>query len=244
MAFNLNEFKSHIGKKGLAKSNLFFVVMSLPSGLVNSSGSAITERELRFYCRSASLPSPGISTTDVYHHGIGYTSKRATGYSNEPVNLTFMMDSGFSILKLFHAWQQKVVNFNNINTDRSVAGQAQYEVGWKDEYAAAHMSVRVFSTKNGTQTYEYNYYNVFPLTVGNVEVAWENDASVMTLPVSFSYEIFNTIALDMGSADFRAPSRSMDFQQPYSMLTSGADVTSVVDGLLSPNIEYISNIIA
>jgi hypothetical protein len=83
---------------------------------------------------------------------------------------------------------QRVVNYSTAGGNfSSVNDQLPYELGYKDEYSC-RMIITYYSTSESNRNfYEVVLDDVFPRTVGNIDLAWDNNNSFATLPVSFSY---------------------------------------------------------
>jgi hypothetical protein len=62
--FNIQEFSSSISKHGVAKDNLFMVSITPPPALRNKGEEDSIVDDLRFFCRSVTLPEFDIQTTD------------------------------------------------------------------------------------------------------------------------------------------------------------------------------------
>lgn len=191
MTFNISQFSGQIAKHGVAKSNLFVATISLPSKLQAGLESTLGTRDLRFLCRTASVPGINIATQDYVHNHIGTSEQRALGIdSYDPATLVFMMDSNFRVLQFFHQWTQGVVNFDTQSGESSVFPNTEryaHQVAYKEDYVGS-IEIKMFSENNSTKSYTYQLRNAYPTSIGNIDVAWENSAEVMTLPVTFSFD--------------------------------------------------------
>lgn len=197
MTFKISEFSARLNKNnGLAKTNLFVVRITPPSGLIL--GQMPTE-DMVFFCRSVDIPGININTTDIFNQGHGQLERRASGVTFDPLNAIFMVDGNFGIKRFFHRWAQLVVNYNVDNHFALDQGKLPYEVGYKDEYTGT-IDITIFSPNNDT-SYSYNFRNVYPTSVGNVTAAWENNDEIMTLPITFQYDNYHTTGTMPGVTD-------------------------------------------
>jgi len=197
MAFNVNEFNSKINELGLAQSNLFVAKITVPDGDVTGQ---MATSDLQFLCRTADIPDFTVATTPFRPRGIGPAEQRPTTFDYGPLNLVFMVDSNFDVLKFYHRWMQKVVNYDVTSGGESVAsnGTRPYEFGYKDEYAAV-IDIKIYSNTLEDKFYEYRFDNAFPTTVGQITTAWENQAEVLLLPVTFAYDEMTVTGSEAGS---------------------------------------------
>lgn len=56
MSFKISKFSSKIKKYGLAKSNLFIVEIGIPTSIKNELRDIPVVTDIRFFCRSVTLP--------------------------------------------------------------------------------------------------------------------------------------------------------------------------------------------
>lgn len=198
MSFNIAEFQSQLAKRGLAKSNLFFMRITLPNSIKFIENN-ITTRELTFLCKSVSLPEMSIDSIEVKPFGFGVHEKRPTDIKFGNLPTVFMVDSDFGTMKFFHRWMQSIVNYNSYDgpTQQDPQGKLPYEIEYKENYAGT-IEVLLFSGNDASKVYYYTFGHAFPSLVANVDSSWENQAEVMTLPVTFEFDKFKVQALELG----------------------------------------------
>jgi hypothetical protein len=188
MTFNIKEFVGVVNKVGLAKNNLFSTLITPPTSI-----NLQIKRDLPFICRSASIPGMEISTIDIKPQGWGRTEKRASDFMKANLALTFMVDSNFAVKQFFHRWIQTVVNYNALGgpLSQDSSKKLPYEFDYKDNYSGV-VQVEVYSenkdTKGNVKVYKYQFDKAFPVSIGSVETAWENQAEIMLLTVAFAYD--------------------------------------------------------
>lgn len=187
MAFNVSEFSAQINKHGLAQSNLFILRITLPASL-RFLEEELGTNTLTFLCRSVDLPALGVETLDFRSRGFGPAEKRPIGMNFDPLQAIFMVDSNYGVLKFFHRWMQEIVNFDVEAgyTSSSPSALLPYEFGYKDDYECT-VEVIMYSGPSQDRFYTYKFGKAFPITIGNIQEAWENSAELTTLPITFSY---------------------------------------------------------
>ncbi len=198
MPFNIAEFSATVSRRGLSKNNLFLVTISLPNTLLQLEDN-VTTRDLTFLCKNANLPSFDIGTVDIFAQGFGRAEKRPVAFNSGPLATAFMVDSEFGTLKFFHSWVQSIVNYNTMNGyfQEDNLGKTPFEYAYKNDYAAT-ISVIVYSGNSEEDIYIYEFGNAFPINVGAIDMAWENGADIMTLPVAFEYDKFTVSGAKIG----------------------------------------------
>lgn len=226
MSFNINDFSAQINKHGLAQTNLFLVRITPPSGFTGISDDNTDEdnsvelnlaRELEFFCRSVTLPELDTQTVDYQKQAFGAITRRPQSIQFPILPTVFMVDSNFAILKFFHRWMQKIINYDTSSGPISaVDGALPFEMGYKRDYATT-IEIIVYSFQSESITYTYKMSGAYPIQVGNITEAWEAQGEIMTLPVGFTYD---------------------------ELQVSGAKSGSVVEGLSGSNglLSYLSSI--
>lgn len=179
MTFNINEFRSTVNRMGIAKTNLFEVSITAPPALKDS---GFQTDYLRYMCNSAELPALDVVTYDVKPYGIGSTEKKPSGIDFNTVNTIFYVDEHFRSMNFFHAWISKMVDFNTHH--------GSHQVYYKSGYATT-IDIQVYSANDTKYIRHYTLYNAYPINVGSVTTAWQNQNEVMTLPVGFTYDGIN-----------------------------------------------------
>lgn len=179
---NIADFKAKIESYGgPARGSLFMVdIMGVGSDL-------LPDEDVRLFCRSSTIPGIGVSTFENRPMGFGLAHHLPSGFTAEPLSCIFMLDSGHRVLNYFHSWMEKIVNFSTSKGNLSmVDGMHPYEIGFKDEYTAT-MRIRFFSPVAPDNVYEVVLSGVFPTSIGSVNLAYDENDTVSTLPVGFSY---------------------------------------------------------
>ena len=194
MAFNINTFSSKVKQYGLAKSNLFIVEVGIPASIrAELQNITVVKDDLRFFCRSVTLPEMDLITTDIQMQGFGAIARRPQGMNFPIIPAVFMVDSEFGVMKYFHRWMQAIINYDTSAGVRGVVNnQLPFEMGYKKEYETT-MKITVYSFGDGqgrkdNTVYIYNLTGVYPVNVGNIVEDWESHSDVMVLPVGFTYD--------------------------------------------------------
>ena len=201
MAFRINEFKTQMDWfGGPSRGSLFEVQITRPNNVKSRANS----RDLIFFCKNATIP--GITFNAATFEAVGQKAKMMPMTVNiEPVQAVFMLDSDHQVLSFFHSWAQNIVNFGTQGGAFSeVDGKLPYEVGYKDDYSC-RITIRQYSTNYDVsgQYYEVILDNAFPIQIGDVDLAWENNDSFSVIPVSFQYDRIQFTGERIGSPSAR-----------------------------------------
>ena len=168
----VKEFVSQVKSGGLARSNRYAVIMTVP--FVFSSD--ITKKALMF-CDQIQLPGSNFSTSQNRSFG----EFRETPYEKlyEHINMSFYVDKDMLIKDMFDKWQSSIYNpqtrvfnyYNNYVTDMTIEVQ--------DNKDAPH--------------YYVTLHECYPKSVGAVQLDYASK-DVMKLSVSIAYKWFETKA--------------------------------------------------
>lgn len=200
---SIDQLKSLISSKGgVAQSNQFMVQLpALPFA---------EARELNILCRTTTLPGRQILTNERL---IGPKGRKvAYSFSQEEVNMSFLVLNDYGVKKYFEHWQNQVFD------------QETYQVNYKNEYAKP---IKIMQLKKGFSldadvklgpfeididlfrqanvVYEVELYNAFPTTMNEIQLSNEQNG-LIELNVSFAFDNWksNVYHGPTGTADARA----------------------------------------
>ena len=198
MAFNISEFKSQLNAKGgPARTAHYLVRITQPSGLVGSS--TINVDDLTFFCDSAQLPGVSFGTDNIKHSGYGVQEARPYEVLFEPFSTTFIGDSQGRILQYFHDWVKYINNFP-IESSGGIGGTSNRRntFSYPVDY---YTRVQVLTYDNtGEQIKQYTLENAYPVTVGTVDVNWNNMDGLVSIPITFQYHSWTVDSFSVGNS--------------------------------------------
>jgi hypothetical protein len=235
VAFNISEFKSFLNASGgPARSAHFLVRITPPPGVRTNSG--ISSQDLTFFCDSAQLPGVSLGTDNVKHAGYGVQEARPYSVLFEPFSCTFIGDSQGQILQYFHNWMKFINNWPIENTGSVVTSKIRDTFSYPSDY---YTRVQVITYDNtGEEVKQYTLENAYPLTVGSVDVNWNNIDALVSIPMTFQYHSWNvnSFALDeIGQGPGSSVSAGLAPFVPYvfnltqlEQIVSSGDVSSSV----------------
>lgn len=220
MAFNINEFKSHVdGNGGFLKNNRFAVLVSKPN-ILPATFSDLSE--LRFYAESASVPGMALQSAELRREGIGNLEKASWGAAFTDLNISFRIDQKTKIWNFFQVWMNSIYNYN---MDASGGRQRTFfELGYKDDYATA-MSVFVYNEidrgKNPVITIDF--IDAYPIAISDMQMNW-GSADIMKLNVTFNFRSWNLR---------ESGKYPMNLENPDAQTLSNIDVRPKLQEILS-----------
>jgi hypothetical protein len=152
-------------------------------------------QNIRFFCISAALPGLTLGTRDIKQSGYGISEKRPVGASYQDFQLTFLCDGKAQMLQFFHQRLQNIHNTDgNMSSDQAYNGLRLYDFQYPEEYEAT-MKIYHYD-RAGTKIIEYTMVGVYPLSVSDVPISWENREDILKIQVNFSYNYWTSNLLD------------------------------------------------
>jgi len=193
---DIKRFTSSINNKGVLKNNRFEAQFGFLNDSYMSKSKALDGNLLTLRCDSATLPGVSFASADGPPRlGYGPAEKHPYNPMFEDLTLTFMVDAGSQIHKMFYDWVGSIVNFEGYGASvldkpstKSPSTKAQaYEVGYRDKYAAT-LTLRVFNTVDA-RVMIFEAYNTFPMALPQMSMNW-NEGDVLRLNIPFAYTDF------------------------------------------------------
>ena len=170
MAFTINDFKSRGLTLGGARPSLFQVSIIPNIGTIN----AAAIEKFQFTCRASEVPAATIDPVNVPY--FGRQIKLAGDRTFADWTVTVMNDEDYIVRNMFEDWSNKINQF--VENKKILAGNA-----YKDTDAfVTHFA------KDGDPIRQYKFVGIFPTSVSNMALDWDNTNSIQTFDVTFSYD--------------------------------------------------------
>ena len=178
-------FLSEIRQSGVARTNMFDVVITPPKiALSNSS----TAQKISLFAEGAALPGRTIQQQEFARYGYGPHEKFPYSAQFQDYTLQFIGDGRGEIYKFFYNWMNGIVrNDYRIETYGSQVdkgGKSAFEVEYRENYAV-DINLNVYNEQNET-IFTVSLTNAFPIQVPDVNLSW-GDSSMMQFSVTFAY---------------------------------------------------------
>lgn len=174
---------------GLASPAYFQVAFQdIPDGVLNTGGPGggvdqynMTARELSFRCQSVDMPGRVIGTASARRNGITRTQIPYGIVSDEPVNVTLLVENGMYTKKLFDRW----IKLIGSPTDRS----------WQPSYfddIVCKVIIHHFEP-NGDKDYSMVLEDAYPTQMSNISADWSSTDEYIQLQVELTYTHWYTV---------------------------------------------------
>ena len=202
---NINNFLTRVLANGVQRTNRYRCLLDVgPLGLSEYGTAASLLRE-GLLCRTTMTPSRSLETTTV-DLSAGYEEKYAVYTTYTDIDCTFLcplINGKTEVLSLFHAWQNRIQNHRK-DGDMVLAFPDTYrltqgmtlELLSQDE---GREEIAAPNNPNSTATFyagvinqpatsaSFQYFNVYPLSVGGTTVDWAMQDEMMEVSVTFSF---------------------------------------------------------
>lgn len=195
--FNVEEFKSVIGSRGILPTNLFLVTIqsaglsSIVNDLASSQGLGASGWDMSFFCKKTDLPGINLATGENIIHGTGPLEYFPYNAIFTDIDLEFLGDGRGQILSFFHNWMNNIVNYNS-SGGYNTRSTEFYKVKYKETYVC-NIEIIVFDHQSN-QIIRYKLIDAFPVRLGQISMNWEQ-SSFMNIGVSFKYSTWTSTNL-------------------------------------------------
>ena len=180
----ISEFKSRLLGGG-ARPNLFEVELTAMPASVALPWQA---ERFGFLCKAAQLPGMNIANIDVPFRGRIF--KVAGDRTIDNWTITVINDEDFLYRNAFEEWTQQIANLDDnmgsTNPSSYMVNAKVFQLGRGSELS---------STNNGGTTNvvlkEYEFIDIFPINVGQIDVSYENTDTIEEYTVEFAVQSYN-----------------------------------------------------
>lgn len=207
--FNVSDFATKISDAGLAKSSRFLMRINAPSfpeHFINKYGKYLGINNLDLYCNSLNLPGKSFVNSDIRRFGYGNIERRPHNVSYSELTADFYLDMKGSQLNFFNAWMDYILGVKDIPgavTGFSEQAQESYshEVAYPNTYLTTvdiyllreDVNPKRQQDLSDISVRHYKIHDAFPSTIGDVDLAWQNQNTLMRFPVTFQYKTFEDV---------------------------------------------------
>jgi hypothetical protein len=179
----IDQFKSRL-TGGIARPNLFEVVLAFPDGVVDSDVSDIDAKS-RFLVKAAALPASNIAPITVPFRG--RQLKIAGDRTFDEWTITVINDTDFAIRSSFERWMNSMSkvsdNAGNVNPEDYTRDAYVYQLG-RAPVAAGSQS----SDQNLPILRTYKFYSVFPTNVSQIDLSYDQSDAVEEFTVTLQVQ--------------------------------------------------------
>ena len=179
----IDKFKSRL-TGGIARPNLFEVVLAFPDGTVDESVSDI-DPKTRFLVKAAALPASNIAPISVPFRG--RQLKIAGDRTFDEWTITVINDTDFAIRGSFERWMNSMSkvsdNAGNINPEDYTKDALVYQLG-----RSAVDSQSQSSDQNMPVLRTYKFYSIFPTNVSQIDLSYDSSDAVEEFTVTLQVQ--------------------------------------------------------
>jgi len=176
MAFNITEFAAVGLPLGGARPSLFQAIVDTPNGVPNVGA------KFAFTCRSAQIPSSDLGIIELPFFGRRIKVAGTRTFPNW--DAVIMNDEDFQIRNAMETWSNSINRHQANLRSTNLPSNADYRT----------TAVVTQYSKVGVPLRSYRFVNIFPQTIGAIDLDWENGDAIETFPVSFAYDYWDIVA--------------------------------------------------
>ena len=179
----IDKFKSRL-TGGIARPNLFEVVLAFPDGVVDASVADI-DPKTRFLVKAAALPASNIAPISVPFRG--RQLKIAGDRTFDEWTITVINDTDFAIRGSFERWMNSMSkvsdNAGNINPEDYTKDAYVYQLGRSGVDSASQSS-----EQNMPVLRTYKFYSIFPTNVSQIDLSYDSSDAVEEFTVTLQVQ--------------------------------------------------------
>ncbi len=174
---DISDFVAQMSQGG-ARPNQFRVTLNFPSAA--GSGQVPAGQALEFLCRAATLPASNIQDIVVGYRGrpVHFAGER----DFQPWNISVLNDNDFLIRNTLETWSNSIANYQTTNGILSpLAYTTQMYVTQLD--------------RQDRPIKEYRFVDAYPISIGDIQLAYDQNNTIEEFGVTFVYNYFTTTDL-------------------------------------------------
>jgi len=169
---NINDFKSVL-KGGGARANQFSVTMPFP-GYAAVGGET---RQMSFLCKATNMPGQTLGEVAVPFRGRNLYI--AGDRTFETWTTMVMNDTDFAIRNAFERWMNEI---NSLSDNSGLSNPSDYQVdAFVDQLDRAGQVIK-----------SYTFRGLFPLTIAQIDLAYDSNDAVEEFEVTYRYQFFES----------------------------------------------------
>jgi len=180
----ISEFKSRLLGGG-ARPNLFEVELTAMPASVTLPWQA---ERFGFLCKAAQLPGMNIANIDVPFRGRIF--KVAGDRTIDNWTITVINDEDFLYRNAFEEWTQQIAalddNMGSTNPSSYMVNAKVYQLGRGSE-----LNSTTNAGDSNVVLKEYEFIDIFPINVGQIDVSYENTDTIEEYTVEFAVQSYN-----------------------------------------------------
>lgn len=167
---NIDDFKANLAGGG-ARPNQFRVTITPPSGIATG----LNVRNASFLCKASNLPGQTLGEIPVPFRGRNIYI--AGDREFETWTATFLNDTDFNIRNAIERWMNGI---NDLANNTGVIASGDYQ---------SDLTIEQLD-RDDTTLKTYIFRNAYPLTLGQIDVAYETTNAIEEFEVTWRYQHF------------------------------------------------------
>tara|TARA_B100000902_G_scaffold377111_1_gene409011 strand:- start:470 stop:1090 length:621 start_codon:yes stop_codon:yes gene_type:complete len=179
----IDKFKSRLSG-GIARPNLFEVVLAFPDGVVDASVNDLDAKS-RFLVKAAALPASNITPINVPFRG--RVLKIAGDRTFDEWTISVINDTDFAIRSSFERWMNSMAKVSDTSGNTNPADYTRdasvYQLG---RSAVSPNSQE--SAQNMPILRTYKFYSVFPTNISQMDLSYDQPDSIEEFTVTLQVQ--------------------------------------------------------
>jgi hypothetical protein len=170
---DISQFKANMSSGG-ARSNQFRCIITFP-GVANAGTAGAASQ---FLCKAASIPSFDVAQVEVMYRGrpVNFAGERTF----QPWTISVYNDTDFILRSAFENW---INGMAESNTTSGIVTPSSYQ---------SDLEVHQLD-RNDVELRKYRFADAFPVSVGAINLSWDQNNAIQEYDVTFAYNYYTTV---------------------------------------------------
>lgn len=177
---DIKTYISEVNKNGFSKPSNYDVIVFGPAGVADLD----MEKRMSMRCLATELPGRDLQTIEHSHYGPN--KKVASNSIYTDVTLTFILSRDHKEKEYFEKWFDLIVGPHRV----SGSNETMYDLGFYDDYIGT-VDITQYDEKN-VKKQSTTLEKAFPISIGTVNLSWDQGNQFITLPVRFTYRYYKS----------------------------------------------------
>lgn len=196
MPFNAVEFRRSFDKLEPAKSNSFHVTFSGAPRVVTNQGNTPEAsllvwdsfiRNVPFRAATTDLPGRNLELYETKYAGPNINVPFSPIY--QPLTIEFIEDSYLNVRAVFDRWLDFQLRGEKVGAKLGGQFDQLNSLVYYDDFIVDNIVIDVFNKKNSLIS-RFTFYECYPVAIAPSNVSWENNNSILRIPVEFAYRYY------------------------------------------------------
>lgn len=194
-AFNINNFRSHLDKRGTLLTNKFDVEFQVPGVLQNVQATRYSDiyETLNYRAEQIRLPGVSLDPFQVSRYGLGPSIKFPASVNFTDISITFTEDRNVTLWKFHNDWIARIFDYTGNN---SAGPTGSYTLQYRKNYVI-DIFINVYNNDPATlikssaipePTITVVLKEAYPLSINDINLDWSQNSTLFKPTITYNFK--------------------------------------------------------